>query len=136
MATVMATATAATANASVGGRVWYRLAVLYFVVATALGLFMGVSEDHSLFPVHAHLNLLGWVSLALTGVLYERFPGAIGTRLYPLHFWVYNITLPTSMVMLALAIKGNAAVGPALGVVSILLFASIVVFVINIWRNS
>jgi hypothetical protein len=136
MATVMATATAATANASGGGRVWYRLAVLYFVVATALGLFMGVSEDHGLFPVHAHLNLLGWVSLALTGVLYERFPDAIGTRLYPLHFWVYNITLPVSMVMLALAIKGNAAVGPALGVVSILLFASIVVFAINIWRNS
>ena len=136
MATDMATATAATVKASSGGRVWYRLAVLYFVVATGLGLFMGISEDHSLFPVHAHLNLLGWVSLALTGVLYERFPGAIGTRLYPLHFWVYNITLPTSMVTLALAMKGNAAAGPVLGVVSILLFASIVIFVINIWRNS
>jgi hypothetical protein len=136
MATEMATAMAATVNASGSGRVWYRLAVLYFVVAPALGLFMAVSEDHSLFPVHAHLNLLGWVSLALTGVLYERFPAAIGTRLYSIHFWVYNITLPVSMVMLVLAIKGNEAVGLALGVVSILLFASIVAFVINIWRNS
>jgi hypothetical protein len=132
----MGTATATTVNASGGGRAWYRLAVLYFVVATALGLFMAISENHSFFPVHAHLNLLGWVSLALTGMLYERFPAAIGTRLYPLHFWVYNITLPVSMVLLVLALKGNEAVGPALGVVSMLLFASIVVFVINIWRNS
>lgn len=134
----MATATAAAANvsASVGGRTWYRLALLYFVAATALGLFMGITEDHSLFPVHAHLNLLGWVSLALAGFLYERFPAAIGTRLYRIHFWVYNITLPVSMVLLALALKGNEAVGPVLGVISIVLFASIVVFVINIWRNS
>src|SRR5215831_16451596 len=128
----MATATAATAgvSASVGGRTWFRLAVLYFVVATALGLFMGVSEDHSLFPVHAHLNLLGWVSLALTGFLYESFPSAIGTRLYQIHFWIYNITLPVSMVLLAFALKGNAAAGPALGVISIVLWGSIVVFVI------
>jgi hypothetical protein len=134
----MGTATAAAANvsASVGGRTWYRLATLYFVVATALGLLMGLSQDHSLFPVHAHLNLLGWVSLALTGVLYERFPAAIGTRLYRIHFWVYNLTLPVSMVLLALALKGNEAAGPALGVISILLFGSIVVFVVNIWRNS
>ena len=132
----MATATAAAVDTAGGGRVWYRLAVTYFLVATALGVFMAVTKNHSLFPVHAHLNLLGWVSLALTGMLYERFPAAVGTRLYPIHFWVYNATLPVSMVLLALALRGNEAVGPALGVVSILLFASIVVFVINIWRNS
>jgi hypothetical protein len=118
------------------GRVWYRLALVYFVVATGLGLFMGISDDHSLFPVHAHLNLLGWVSLALTGVMYERFPAAIGTRLYLIHFWAYNVTLPVAMVMLAFLLKGSQALGPAVGILSILLFASIVVFVANIWRHS
>jgi len=118
-------------------RVWYRLAIVYFVVATALGLYMGMTGSHGLVPVHAHLNLLGWASLALTGILYDRFPAATTTRLYPIHFWVYNITLPVAMLTLALLLlRGNEALVPVVGIVSLLLFASIVVFAANIWRSS
>jgi hypothetical protein len=97
---------------------------------------MGVSQDHTMFPVHAHLNLLGWASLALTGFIYDRFPAATRTRLYPVHFWVYNLTLPTAMLALALLFKGNEAFGPVAGIASIVLFASIVTFAVNVWRNS
>jgi hypothetical protein len=118
-------------------RVWYRLAIVYFVVATALGLYMGMTGSHGLVPVHAHLNLLGWASLALTGILYDRFPAATTTRLYPIHFWVYNITLPVAMLSLALLLlRGNEALVPVVGIVSLVLFASIVVFAANIWRSS
>ena len=118
-------------------RVWYRLAIVYFVVATAIGLFMGITGSHGLIPVHAHLNLLGWASLALTGVLYDRFPSATATRLYPIHFWVYNLTLPVAMLTLAiLLLRGIEGLVPVVGIVSLLLFASIVVFAINIWRSS
>lgn len=37
----------------------------------SLGIVMGVSQDFTLSPAHAHLNLLGWVTLALYG-LYHR----------------------------------------------------------------
>jgi hypothetical protein len=118
-------------------RIWYRLAIVYFVVATAVGLFMGITGNHALVPVHAHLNLLGWASLALTGLLYDRFPGATATRLYPIHFWLYNITLPVAMIALALLLlRGNEALVPIVGIVSLLLFASIVIFAANIWRSS
>ena len=33
-----------------------------------LGIFMAVSQDFTLMPAHAHLNLLGWVSMALYGL--------------------------------------------------------------------
>jgi hypothetical protein len=36
-----------------------------------LGIVMGISQDFTLSPAHAHLNLLGWVTLALYG-LYHR----------------------------------------------------------------
>lgn len=36
-----------------------------------LGIVMGLSQDFTLAPAHAHLNLLGWVTLALYG-LYHR----------------------------------------------------------------
>jgi len=118
-------------------RVWYRLAIVYFVVATAIGLYMGITGSHGLIPVHAHLNLLGWASLALTGLLYDRFPAATSTRLYPIHFWVYNLTLPVAMLTLALLLlRGIEALVPIVGIVSLVLFASIVTFAVNIWRSS
>jgi hypothetical protein len=36
-----------------------------------LGIVMGILQDFTLAPAHAHLNLLGWVTLALYG-LYHR----------------------------------------------------------------
>jgi hypothetical protein len=120
----------------VSTRIWYRLALLYFVAGTGLGVFMGMSQDHTMFPVHAHLNLLGWASLALTGFIYDRFPAATATRLYPVHLWLYNLALLIAMIALALLIKGNAAFGPVAGIASIVLFGSILIFVFNVWRNS
>ena len=51
-----------------------RAAALYAQVGMALGLYMGVSGDHSLFPAHAHINVLGWVTLALYGIVYRIYP--------------------------------------------------------------
>lgn len=133
---MQAIAAAAAPESGVARRIWYRLALLYFVAGTGLGIYMGMSEDFTLRPVHAHLNLLGWVSLAITGLIYERFPAATTTRLYPIHFWVYNLALPIAMLALALLLKGNPAFGPVAGIVSMVLFASIAVFVVNVWRAS
>ena len=64
-----------------------RLSSVCFVYATlcviagmSLGIWMGVSEDHSLGPVHAHLNVLGWLSMAVIG-LYLRATGRASTRI-------------------------------------------------------
>lgn len=43
----------------------------------SLGVIMGMSQDFTLAPAHAHLNLLGWVTLALYG-LYHRSAGRTG----------------------------------------------------------
>lgn len=43
----------------------------------ALGIVMGIAQDFTLAPSHAHLNLLGWVTMALYG-LYHRGIGRSG----------------------------------------------------------
>ena len=57
-------------------------AALYALAGMALGMFMGASGDHSLAPVHAHINLLGWATLALMGSFYglagSRTPNSTG----------------------------------------------------------
>lgn len=128
-------ATTATASRT-GTRIWYRLALIYFIVAVTIGVAMGVSENHAMFPVHAHLNLLGWVSLALSGLIYDRFPAAVDTSLYRIHFWLYNLAVPVLMVAVALILSGNAAMGPVAGIASIAVLVAIVIFTVNVWRNS
>ena len=40
------------------------LATLLLICGAVLGIVMGSREDFQLVPVHAHLNLAGWASLA------------------------------------------------------------------------
>ena len=47
------------------------MAVIYALLGMVMGETMAASGDHSLMPVHAHINLLGWVSLALFGIVYK-----------------------------------------------------------------
>ncbi|HET8870922.1 MAG TPA: hypothetical protein VFM48_10770, partial [Aquabacterium sp.] len=75
-------------------RTWLRLAVLYFVSAVALGVVMGASGDHMMMPVHAHLNLLGWVSMALFGLIGLAYPQVHEGRVATVQFWLYNACLP------------------------------------------
>lgn len=65
-----------------------RISDFCFVVAAlaalggmSLGIFMGSAQDFTLAPAHAHLNLLGWVTMALYGLYHraaERTTGLAG----------------------------------------------------------
>jgi hypothetical protein len=47
---------------------------VFVVCGMIWGIIMAISEDHSAMPAHAHLNLLGWVSLFLFGIYYRLHP--------------------------------------------------------------
>jgi hypothetical protein len=40
----------------------------------ALGIHMGIAQDFSLAPAHAHMNLLGWVTMMLYGLYHRGAP--------------------------------------------------------------
>lgn len=44
------------------------IAVAVALVGMCGGIFMAATQDFTLAPAHAHLNLLGWVTLALYGL--------------------------------------------------------------------
>lgn len=116
---------------------WFlRLAVLYLLAGVSLGLYMAASNNHTMAPVHAHLNLLGWVSMALFGLFYRVVPAATGTTLAKVHFWIYVPAHFVQMVLLALLFRGFPAVEPALGAVSMLVGAAVVVFAVVIWKHT
>ena len=56
-----------------------RLAVAYLFAGMLLGIFMGMSDDHSQMPTHAHINLLGTLLLAI--IVYTRIgPAQVSGR--------------------------------------------------------
>jgi len=111
------------------------IAVVYVVIGATLGLYMGISGRFTLAPVHAHLALLGWVSLALAGLLYHLYPAAARTRLAAAHFWLHNAGLPVFMVGLALVLTGSEGLIPAVAAGASLVLAGLVCFAANVLRN-
>ena len=110
-------------------RQWFKLAALYFAVGVTLGVVMGASGDHTLRPVHAHINLLGWVSMALFGLVGMAYPSIHEGRVAAVQFWSYNLGLPVLLAALALMLKGVAAAGPVVGIASVVVGASVLLFV-------
>ncbi len=50
------------------------LAAVALSIGVGMGIYMGIAHDFSLAPVHAHMNLVGWASLALFGITYKLYP--------------------------------------------------------------
>lgn len=110
-----------------------RIAALYLVVGVTMGIVMGITQQFSLAPVHAHINLLGWATLAIIGVIYHVYPAAATTRLATIHFWIHNTALPVFMVGLGFALTGHEAFIPVTIVGATAVAVGIVVFGVNIW---
>lgn len=120
---------------SMGNR-FLRLAVVYVVLGVTLGIVMAASHDYTFRPVHAHLNLLGWASMALFGLWYRSAPAAGETRLAKAHFWLHNIALPIQMITLAMFVNGNTSVEPVLALASVVIGIGVVCFAINLWKHT
>lgn len=63
-------------------------AVLLLICGVSLGIVMGAKQDFQLAPVHAHINLVGWASLALFGLVYRAYPELAERKLARVHFWI------------------------------------------------
>ena len=113
-----------------------QIAVVYLIVGASLGLYMGLTEVFVFAPVHAHLLLLGWASMALAGIIYHLYPSAGTTLLARIHFWMHNLLLPVFMVALALLLKGNPGAGPVVGIVAIAMLAALACFAANVLINA
>lgn len=116
---------------------WFlRIAVLYLIAGISLGIGMAASGDHSLHPVHAHLNLLGFVLMTLFGLFYRVVPAAAETKLAKAHFWIYVPPHFVQMVALTLLYRGNEKMEPVLGVTSALVGIAILCFATVVWKHT
>jgi hypothetical protein len=110
---------------------WFlTFATLCLVTGVALGMHMGLAGDHSLAPVHAHLNLLGWASLALFGLAYRVYPELGASWTATLHLALCGPSAMLVPIGIALSILHGA---PALAIAaSVLWLAGCITFLVKI----
>jgi hypothetical protein len=111
------------------------MAALYFLIGVGMGLTMEIIGDHRLSGAHAHINLVGWASMGLFGIIYVLFPKAGESVLAKLHFWLYNISLPLFMLGLCFVLLGNTSLMFLLMIFPNVLVLSVLLFVINVFTN-
>jgi len=115
-----------------------RIAVVYLVIGAALGYYMGLAQNFALTPVHVHVTLVGWLTLAVAGLVYHLYPHSAQTRLARAHFWLHNLGLPVFMIGLALMLTGNKNVmlliliGASALLIGLVLFAANVLLTVKV----
>ncbi len=102
-------------------------AAAYALAGMAFGIVMAASHDHTLSTAHAHLNLLGWVSMAIYGLYYHSVPAAADSLLAKIHVAIATLGVWVLIPGVALAVlgmnEGPAILGSLLTILGMALFA-------------
>jgi peptidoglycan/LPS O-acetylase OafA/YrhL len=116
------------------GKAYLKVATVYFTIGVLAGLTMGIIHDFRFTSVHAHLNLLGWVSMALFGLIYHFYPNAANSKLAKTQFWLHNTGVPVMLGGIALQVLGVSAALPPTIIGSLAVVIGVILFMVNVFK--
>jgi hypothetical protein len=114
----------------------FQAAVLFVVAGMIWGIVMAISDDHSAMPAHAHLNLLGWVSLFLFGIFYHLHPAIDRSLTAFVQVWVWIASTVILAAGVGLVHTGHAIGDPIAAVGSIIVLADMLLFGWLVFRRD
>jgi peptidoglycan/LPS O-acetylase OafA/YrhL len=114
----------------------FRAAVLFVLAGMIWGLQMAISEDHSAFPAHAHLNLLGWVSLFLFGIYYRLHPSLDRSRAALVQVWIWIAGTVVMAIGVGLVHTGHVSGDPIAAAGSFIVLAAMLMFGWLVFRDE
>ena len=103
------------------------------------GMQMGMSGDHAMHPAHAHLNLLGWVTLSIMGGFYTLAGDMASNKLAWANYILSALGVIVIIPMLYKLLGGDEAIGPMMLYPELLIVGGMLCFiasVIMVWRKS
>lgn len=115
------------------------MGAIYLVVGIVFGSYMGGSGDHSLAPVHAHINLLGFTLMTVFGIGYRLVPGLADGTLPKVHFWLHQVGSLFLLLGLYLMMSGTvdaASIGPIFPVLEGAILIGAVLWLIGVFRHA
>lgn len=114
----------------------FTIASITAAVGMTLGIYMGISEDHSLTPVHAHLNLIGFVSMFLFGLYYHTHPQAdSGLAAIQVGTMTAGYLIMMAGLAALIAFQSHVALFAAI-IGSVLVWLAMLTFAAIVWREA
>jgi hypothetical protein len=115
---------------------FFATGVICVLTGMLWGMHMGSTNDFTLAPAHAHLNLLGWVTMALYGTFYALTRESMSARLA----WInYVFALLGGLILipaLTLFLSSNdSRLIPVMIVGEVFTVIAMLVFAISVFRE-
>jgi hypothetical protein len=117
---------------------FFALGAVLLLGGMLLGEFMGAHENFALAPLHAHINLLGWVTLALYGTFYALTRETYSPRLAWTTFVLSGLGAVVMIPLLALTLtapSGEQTYGPLTGAAGGVALLGLLVFLVSVLRE-
>jgi hypothetical protein len=116
---------------------FFTMGVLCVLTGMMLGMHMAQTENFAVAPAHAHLNLLGWVTMGLYGTFYALTAATYSPRLAWANFIISALGVLVMIPSLAMYLShGNdPKYGPFIAVGSVLTVLGMLVFGVSVVRE-
>ena len=111
----------------------------FLLVGIPVGIYVKPPNNYALAPLHAHLNLLGFVLMMIFGLLYRNYPAMAASRLSTVHFWLHVVGAAVLVVMLYLLLSRSitaAVMVPVAPIAEFLVLIGILCFGWNLLQNG
>ena len=122
-------------------KAFIRASLAWFAAGIALGLAMAVHPQWVVYrPAHAHMNVVGFITMMIFGVGYQLLPRLFGHQLHSramaiAHWWLVNLGLAAMVTGFFLAPHIGTRSAPVTATGGALFAAGALGFVYNMWRT-
>jgi len=116
-------------------RFYFMTAICFLIAGIVLGLKMGSTHDYAAVGAHAHINLLGWVTMSIFGIYHALNPSGASSRLARLQAYIYVPGVLVMAIGLYLLLTGTQAAEPVVAVASLAVLVGVLMFGAIIYRT-
>jgi cbb3-type cytochrome oxidase subunit 1 len=115
---------------------FFAVGVLCVLMGMLWGIHMAIAKDFALMPAHAHLNLVGWVTMSLFGTFYALTANTMSPRLAWTNFVISGLGVVVMIPSLAIMLStGNEKIEPFVAIGSVLTVIGLLVFGVSVVRE-
>jgi cbb3-type cytochrome oxidase subunit 1 len=122
-------------------KAFIRASLVWFALGVTLGLAMAAHPVWAVYrPAHAHMNVVGFITMMIFGVGYQLLPRLFGHALWSrtlavAHWWLANAGLALMVAGFMMAPHVGTRSAPVTSAGGVLFLAGAACFVINLWRT-
>lgn len=115
---------------------YFGTAILFLIAGIMVGLHMSMTQNYTSTGAHAHINLLGWVTMSLFGVYLALNPAKAAWGLARIQYYVYVLGVLVLTCSLYLLLNGYQQMEPVVAISSLVAFLGVLLFAVIIFRRA